>query len=679
MSHPLPAPSNRAVPRRFRITFVAVACMAGAGLSACQRAPVAGLPVPEKRRVIALSIDSFNEERIRSSLPPASTAAMRAVLDGGACAAAARPAFPSLTAPGHAALWTGAYGDVSGISGNVQPLLPRDAHTLTQTGRGFSATALRAEPLWITAALRGVRTAGHHTTQSPGAPAYPAVDSGDDDPRLAAWRRRADSAVTSPVLHLVNGYDAKVSAAQVLTQATHPLRAAPPWDGLPTLVTTGAAVPPRELVIPIGTQGDSLFVLFAGPGGTYDRALVASARDVRRATELRPHLVDSAPVAGRELARRFAPVDFVASGRRGRTHVRLFELTPDASRYMIFVPDIAVIASNHESTRSGYEAGANGWVGNSASALLSRGAFGPTLSQGGDGTAEQRWLETAELATRQSIAGAQWMWRALAPQVLLDYFALGDDTDHLFWGLVSPEAPAFDAALARQVQRIRAHAWSLVDARVGAVAELARESGATLFVSGDHGMRPYWRIFRPNVALAAAGLLAVDAAGNVDHSRSRALSPNGYWVSVNRRAWRGGTVAPHEESAVIDSVVHVLRAVRGTDGQPVVTRIFRASEHDSLGLGGPVGGDVYYELASGYYYNAAASGALTTETRTRGGHGYPSVSADMQTVLCAYGAEFVPRRVGAARTIDLAPTVLEWIGVEPAASVRGRSLLDVFR
>ena len=66
-------------------------------------------------------------------------------------AASARPGFPSVTSPGLASLWTGAYGDVSGISANSQPMLPRDRHTLLEGTSGYLVTGLRAEPLWISA------------------------------------------------------------------------------------------------------------------------------------------------------------------------------------------------------------------------------------------------------------------------------------------------------------------------------------------------------------------------------------------------------------------------------------------------------------------------------------------------------------------------------------------------
>lgn len=673
-----------------RLALLGGAAAAALGaVSACAPQPGAsqpGIPQPRAeapaatRRVIVLAIDALNESRLRASLPPEATRAFRALVDGGACAASARPAFPSLTAPGHAALWTGAYGDVNGIAGNVQPLLPRSTHAITETGSGFSAAALRAEPLWVTAALAGVRTAGHHPTQSPGVPGVPAVDGSALDAADSTLRQRASSALRSPLIDLVNGYDERVADARVMTHASHPVRPAGQWEGLPGHDGAGAP-PPLEASIPVGTRGDSLFVLFTGRGSEYTSVVVAPRRSLAAGAMARHQPVESAPIDGRELARHFsAPFDVNGNGHRLRTRVRLFELAPDASRYMLFLPGLYVTASNHEATRRAYDAAADGWVGNSASGLLASGAFGTPLASGGDGTAEQRWLETAELATRQSIAGARWMWTALAPQLMLDYFAVGDDTDHLFWGLVSPGAPGYDAARAARVQRVRAHAWSLVDARIAALHEMAREGGAAVVLSGDHGMRAYWRRFRPNVALAAAGLLHVDASGRADARRSRAVSPNGYWVSVNRTAWRDGTVSDPTSAAVIDSVVRVLAAVRDRDGTPIVTTIFRAAHHDSLGLGGPVGGDVYYELAPGYYYDAAATGPVADELPgARGGHGFPSVSPDMHTVFCINGREFAPRRIGQVRTIDVAPTVLEWLGVAPAVTVRGRSLLRELR
>jgi len=84
----------------------------------------------------------------------------------GAQADGIQPAFPSATALSHAALWTGAYGDVSGITANSQPRLPRRDHTFTERNNGYRADQLRAEPLWVAAARQGVRTVAYQAPQA---------------------------------------------------------------------------------------------------------------------------------------------------------------------------------------------------------------------------------------------------------------------------------------------------------------------------------------------------------------------------------------------------------------------------------------------------------------------------------------------------------------------------------
>jgi len=174
-------------------------------------------------------------------------------------------------------------------------------------------------------------------------------------------------------------------------------------------------------------------------------------------------------------------------------------------------------------------------------------------------------------------------------------------------------------------------------------------------------------------------LLVTDTAGRIDLGRTRALSPNGYWVTVNRVGWKGGIVPPDEEPIVLEAAERALLGVRGSDGAPVVTRIFRAAEHDSLGLGGPVGGDLYYEVAPGYSWTDSTRGPVVDPTaEADANHGFPSVSPDMYTVFCAEGVAFPARRSGPARTIDVAPTVAEWLGLGRIPTATGRSLLREF-
>lgn len=85
--------------------------------------------------------------------------------------------WPSLTAAGHAVAFTGAFGNVSGITGNGVPLAPFSEHPIgAGTTSGFSADNLLAEPIWITAARQGRSSAMISVTQSSPFEMYTAED-----------------------------------------------------------------------------------------------------------------------------------------------------------------------------------------------------------------------------------------------------------------------------------------------------------------------------------------------------------------------------------------------------------------------------------------------------------------------------------------------------------------------
>ena len=52
-----------------------------------------------------------------------------------------------------------------------------------------------------------------------------------------------------------------------------------------------------------------------------------------------------------------------------------------------------------------------------------------------------------------------------------------------------------------------------------------------------------------------------------------------------------------------------------------------------------------------------------------------AVSAEMRTVFCVDGADIPAHRFGPARTIDVAPTITDWLGIAPPRDARGRSAL----
>ncbi|HEX5581884.1 MAG TPA: alkaline phosphatase family protein, partial [Gemmatimonadaceae bacterium] len=408
------------------LLLLATACAPPAGTGAAETgaAPTAG------RRAIVVSFDALSEQRMRETVEPALVPAFRAIFAEGACFDGARPAFPSVTSPGHAALWTGAYGNVNGVAANSQPVLPRPEHTLLESISGYSSEALRAEPIWLAATEAGLEVYGHHVTQAPGAPGYRPVDG--PEPRLDSLRRVAASLLARPNAFVVNGYNAQVSGPMALTERVAPPRPATGWRNLDRL---GRTVAPREIAWAAGA--DTLYGLLYG-ADRHDRVLVARERDAARGVVAVAAPVERDPVAGRELARHFSDVlEIPARGGRAYLRARLFDVSPDGSRYLLFIPELRIVEGNRPEVAAAYDAAVEGWYGNSATWLLTDGAFGPPLWQGGDGTAEDRWLETVELMARQFMRGAEWGWKERRPDLMLDYYPGIDEVDHVLLGYVT--------------------------------------------------------------------------------------------------------------------------------------------------------------------------------------------------------------------------------------------------
>ncbi len=633
-------------------------------LTACAPSRAPDPTAPVERRAIFISFDAMNEARVRATVDPAAIPNLLRFFDEASCTDGARPMWPSLTAASHAALWTGVYGNVNGVTANAQSPLPWGEFSLADPRSGFDARELRAEPIWISAVRQGRSVVAHHSTQA-GYPGRWRPEGGRDTVAV----RRDSMAIGDPRLFMVNGYTGGPEP-RLLTSARFPTHPAPPWRNTDQLGPVG--VPFREVSWTAGS--DSLFALFFG-SDRYQEIVVSSARDVAQGVRVRPAPAEWAPPEGRELARFFSEVLWVAApGGRGGFYFRLWALAPDLSSYELYQSARNVQWTNQPAVLRSYEDAVGGFVGNTAWNVLRETV--PTIERGGDGSAELKYLETAELETRQMIRGSEWTWRTRRPALQTDYFSLADDIDHSWFGLVSPGVPGNDPAAMARISSMRARGWSMVDRRIAALRTMAVESGALLVMSGDHGMRPIWRFFHVNTALRRAGLLAVDSTGRPDLSRTRAMSPSGYYVTVNRVGRKGGIVTPDRVDRIVDSVIAALRGTWGNDGAPIVSDAWRVAEDDSLGRGGPSGGDVYFALGPGYYYNGMLNDSVTTGRTPFGNHGFPSTDSDMQTVLCAVGPGVGGRRLPTARVIDAAPTVSAWLGITAPADARGVSLLE---
>lgn len=633
--------------RRARHAVVLAICASVNPLSLAAPAVLAAQRT--SHRAIIASFDGFSESWFRTYADSLSAPHLWRMFEQGMCADAARPAFPSVTPSGHAAIWTGAYGNVNGIAAAANGALPWATTTILDAVDGYKAPSLRAEPVWLAAARQGKRVFSHLATQSPQPPGFPPVDG--STPELDSARARDARASTRLGVGAVNVYNELIAEALVI-------RAPETWG--------------------FGRDGDSLRAAIRDDS----TVVVSLTKDPARVVLVRRAPVDTTNPATRPLARYFsAPLRVdLPGGRRTFVYFRLFELRADRREMLLFASEARVIEGNTPAVAAAYDSAVQGVPGNGAGRLMERAAFGPRVPHGGDGTAEYRYLETVELVVRQFMRGTEWGWGRFDPELATDYTPYPDEALHTFMAYADPRTPNVSGAGRANAARMLRRVYGLVDLRLAQFERFAsRDPNTRLFVTGEHGMRPVWLAFKANVALRDAGLLATDSAGNIDLSRTRAAATRGSWISVNRTTRKGGIVPPDSAAAVIAQVERVLRGVRDSAGTPIVERIYRSGtvEGDSLGIGGPAGGDVYFDLAPGYYWGPAATGTLVQPMAfPQGEHGYPSIDRDMQPALCVLGGPS-KGRIGTARLIDIAPSAAAWIGIEPPAEATGRSLIPI--
>ncbi len=121
--------------------------------------PGAGSPDQPGRakRVVLLSVDAGADWIVDDLIARGKAPAFARLARDGAVAEAMTTVLPTLTAVAHTSLWTGALPSAHGITGNRVLFLPRADHTMLEWRSGFENHALRAEPIWITAARAGRR------------------------------------------------------------------------------------------------------------------------------------------------------------------------------------------------------------------------------------------------------------------------------------------------------------------------------------------------------------------------------------------------------------------------------------------------------------------------------------------------------------------------------------------
>jgi predicted AlkP superfamily pyrophosphatase or phosphodiesterase len=563
----------------------------------------------------------------------------------GATARGSLTTIPSKTAPGHAALYTGAWSDGNGIAGN-EIVMPGAA--ITETTSGYSSVPLLAEPIWAAAARQDLDVAVVSATQ-----VHP-LSTYLSDRRFPGYYARH--------LTMFDGYqslearDRVYGAADLRPQATEWLGPLPAHDG-----------EARAMAIEdLGVRFDAL--LYDDPGDPVhglDTLLLTLDGEPGGGVTLKPAAV-------RADASAFGGLAVPLAGGEAAVYFRLFALAPDGSAVTLYRAAPHLVRSNKPRLEQAALDASGGFVGNGASGTYDRGQLGKPLWDGGDGTAERRYLETVALAVRQASRLNDFVIDRAGWELLLTYLPIPDEAVHLWYGYLDASLPSHDPALAARLRPFLDDVLRLADGEIG---HLVRRGGKDTIVAvgGDHGIMGVDRELRPNVLLRQAGLLAVDADGRVDLARTRAYYSPGQYVLVNRTSRAGGIVPPAEEEAVRRSVGQALRAVSNGSRPPIVLDVLDPRTPGRVpSFGGPHGGDLYLSVAPGYNVSARLDGEAVERIRPRGEHLLDPERPSMHVAFAVAGAGVAAGAdLGQIRQIDIAPTLCLLLGIEPPAQATG--------
>lgn len=236
---------------------------------------------------------------------------------------------------------------------------------------------------------------------------------------------------------------------------------------------------------------------------------------------------------------------------------------------------------------------------------------------------------------------AEHIIQTYKPNLLLVHLIELDGAHHTY-GPRSPEA-------LKTAERL--------DGYVGRIIAATRKAGTfdrtTFFLVSDHGFAPVTKKFEPNVTLAKARLITLDASGK----------PTDWQVA----AWpAGGSCAimlkDANDKAIAKKVTTLFTEMAQRDGSPI-SRVLNQAELKKLGA--IPAAYLMLEAAPGFSFGEELTGPEVHEAKNyHGTHGQLPSRAEMRSSLIVYGAGArLGARVALARMIDIGPTAAAILGL----------------
>ena len=274
-------------------------------------------------------------------------------------------------------------------------------------------------------------------------------------------------------------------------------------------------------------------------------------------------------------------------------------------------------------------------------------------------------------------------------QLLVSVFTQTDRVSHMFYRLLDPTHPRYDAALAARYGDAILRTYQRMDEIVGEIVpKLGPET--TLVVMSDHGFHSYRMGLNVNTWLRDHGYLAQgvvppgkendDFFPGVDWGRTRAyaLGTGQIYVNLKGREGRGVVNPGAEYDALLEAIARELEAeVDPASGERFVQKVYLGPQ---VFAGAPVDRAPDLQMAFRDGYRASWRTPLggipkaLFEPNTRKWSGDHACSDVVDTP----GIIVSSSKLSSAEPsiVDLAPTALRFLGVPVPPDMTGRILLE---
>ena len=121
--------------------------------------------------------------------------------------------------------------------------------------------------------------------------------------------------------------------------------------------------------------------------------------------------------------------------------------------------------------------------------------------------------------------------------LMVQCFEFPDRVGHVFWRIVDPTHPAYDAAIAAKWQNALLDSYRLMDAIVGDAMKAAEQHHASLLVLSDHGFASWRKSVNYNTWLVINGYMKLKTGVQVKERNVEMLFDQGqFWENVD---WSG--------------------------------------------------------------------------------------------------------------------------------------------